>query len=81
MRRPTYNAVDGHDFTEDNTNKENQTEGLVEGDPEDTYLMRFFVRIRGARTPPPNIDAPVRNIPLCFVRIKYVSDQRHLAHF
>jgi hypothetical protein len=43
--------------------------------------MRFFVRIRGARTPPPNIDAPVRNIPLRFVRINYVSHQQHSARF
>lgn len=26
--------------------------------------MRFFVRIRGALTPPPRIDDPVMNIPL-----------------
>jgi hypothetical protein len=26
--------------------------------------MRFFVRIRGAFTPPPRIDVPVMNMPL-----------------
>lgn len=28
------------------------------------HLIRFFVRIRGARTPPPRIDDPVTKIPL-----------------
>jgi hypothetical protein len=28
------------------------------------HLMRFLVRMRGARTPPPNIDDPVKKIPL-----------------
>jgi hypothetical protein len=31
---------------------------------ETTHEIRFFVRIRGARTPPPKIDAPVTKIPL-----------------
>lgn len=31
-----------------------------------TYLIKFFVLIRGARTPPPRIDAPVTNMPLQF---------------
>lgn len=29
-----------------------------------THLIKFFVRIRGARTPPPRIDEPVTQIPL-----------------
>jgi hypothetical protein len=29
-----------------------------------TDLMRFLVRIRGARTPPPRMDEPVTKIPL-----------------
>jgi hypothetical protein len=28
------------------------------------HLIRFLVLMRGARTPPPNIDAPVKKIPL-----------------
>lgn len=28
------------------------------------HLIKFFVRMRGVRTPPPNIDDPVTNIPL-----------------
>jgi hypothetical protein len=28
------------------------------------HLMRFFVRMRGARTPPPRMDAPVTKMPL-----------------
>ena len=31
---------------------------------EDLHLIRFLVRMRGARTPPPNIDDPVKKIPL-----------------
>ena len=30
-----------------------------------TDLMRFLVRILGARTPPPRIEDPVRKMPLC----------------
>lgn len=29
-----------------------------------THEIRFLVRIRGARTPPPTMDAPVMKIPL-----------------
>jgi len=29
--------------------------------------IKFFVRMRGALTPPPMIDVPVMKIPLCFV--------------
>lgn len=29
-----------------------------------THEMRFLVRIRGARTPPPTMDEPVIKIPL-----------------
>lgn len=29
-----------------------------------TNLIRFFVEMRGARTPPPSIDDPVTKIPL-----------------
>lgn len=31
---------------------------------ERTDLIRFFVRIRGARTPPPRMEEPVTQIPL-----------------
>jgi hypothetical protein len=30
----------------------------------DTHEIKFFVRIRGARTPPPRIEEPVMKIPL-----------------
>lgn len=29
------------------------------------YEIKFFVRMRGALTPPPKIDVPVMKIPLC----------------
>ena len=29
-----------------------------------SYLIKFFVLIRGARTPPPRMEAPVMNMPL-----------------
>lgn len=31
---------------------------------EEFYLIKFFVLIRGALTPPPKIEAPVTKIPL-----------------
>jgi hypothetical protein len=30
----------------------------------ETHLIKFFVVMRGARTPPPRIEEPVTNIPL-----------------
>lgn len=33
-------------------------------DRQPTHEIKFLVRIRGARTPPPKIEAPVMKIPL-----------------
>lgn len=46
-----------------------------------TYEIRFFVRIRGARTPPPRMDEPVMKIPLTSVEggDDRVSDPASLA--
>lgn len=41
--------------------------------------MRFFVRIRGARTPPPNIEEPVMNIPLRSISLSAKLDCRKKA--
>ena len=63
----THYAIDSHDFTE------NDAGGGVGGARSARVsranniladLMRFLVRIRGARTPPPMMDEPVTKIPL-----------------
>ena len=60
VRAFTHNTVDGHNLTEDDTTR---NELRLTGE-QATYLMRFLVLMRGALTPPPNIDAPVMKIPL-----------------
>jgi hypothetical protein len=38
--------------------------------------IRFFVRIRGARTPPPMIEEPVMKIPLGICQMVIISGLR-----
>ena len=60
-------AVDADDLAEDDTAANERIYQLTsyhQAQRQSAYLIKFFVRIRGARTPPPRIDAPVTNIPL-----------------
>ena len=62
-RKQTYNAVDGDDFAEDNARKGRSGRRRARG-TNAAYLIKFLVRIRGARTPPPRMEEPVMKIPL-----------------
>lgn len=59
--RPT---VDGDDLAEDDSGPISLIRFQPAYPNKTTHEIRFFVRIRGARTPPPKIDAPVTKIPL-----------------
>ena len=67
-----HNAIDGHDFTEDDAGMRVVSELAFFLECRATDLMRFLVRIRGARTPPPRIDEPVTKIPL---RLGSINEQ------
>ena len=60
--RTADDAVDADDLAEDDTAP--RCEYGEERREHRTDLMRFFVRIRGARTPPPRMEEPVTQIPL-----------------
>ena len=64
--RPTYNAIDCHDLTEYDAICGGDLMSCNFGDEEGVFadLMRFLVRMRGALTPPPRMDAPVTKMPL-----------------
>lgn len=58
-----HHSINCDNFTENDTAMTINTEVIVEL-LQTLYLIKFFVLIRGARTPAPNIDAPVTKIPL-----------------
>ena len=62
----TYHSVYGHDFAENDTRPDRMSICHAVGDltHRRTHLIKFLVRIRGALTPPPRMDAPVTKIPL-----------------
>lgn len=60
--KQTHNAVDSHNFAEDDARRSWSGKGRARR--ETAYLIKFLVRIRGARTPPPRMDEPVMKIPL-----------------
>lgn len=57
-------AVDSHDFAEDDATSEGSAVLEVVMRAAVAHLIRFLVRIRGALTPPPRMDEPVMNMPL-----------------
>jgi len=63
----TDHAIDGHDFTKYNAETWVVSEWAFPPEGHSSVvadLMRFLVRMRGARTPPPMMEEPVRKIPL-----------------
>ena len=57
----THDTVNGHNFAENDAAgcwHKHRTRNVA------THLIKFFVLMRGARTPPPRIEAPVMKIPL-----------------
>jgi hypothetical protein len=38
------------------------------------YLIKFFVRILGVRTPPPSMEVPVMKIPLPIRSVGFAAD-------
>lgn len=58
----THDAVDGHDFAENDTIQLMSSQRYYQYLATD--LIKFLVLIRGARTPPPRMDEPVMKIPL-----------------
>jgi hypothetical protein len=78
LEKETNNPVNSHDFTENNTTKPiRRTINILE---KKTHLIRFLVRIRGARTPPPKIEEPVTNIPLWHLLSVLLTKKTTLQH-
>lgn len=60
-----HHSVDCNHLAENDADNEQHSVTSVHGAYiKTTHLIRFFVLILGVLTPPPSIDAPVKNIPL-----------------
>jgi hypothetical protein len=60
----THHSVDCNHLAENDADSEQRSAISVCGVCEKTHLIKFLVLILGVLTPPPSIDAPVKNIPL-----------------
>lgn len=61
----THYTINGHNFAKDDTTQHHFNTALnIRSKGTWTYLIKFFVDIRGALTPPPRIEEPVTKIPL-----------------